>query len=180
MSTVVVVTVQHRIVNQLHFLLCIVALSQRLLSQLTLTNRRRIRTLNVVHKTTHQLLPETVQRTSSDLLHLLHLLLIHSVQRIVYRFIDLLTLNFYSLLLLITTRMDRISLHFNILLNLIFFIFRFSLIIHPQFILKKLSVSQSRKLLAQLHILILTKLLTRLIKTHILSISKTTPEVLRL
>ena len=69
MRSVVVVTIQHGVVNQLNLFFHLGVLTEGLLGLLLLAQWRRIRSLYFTHKTVHQLLAETVAGGSSYLLY---------------------------------------------------------------------------------------------------------------
>jgi hypothetical protein len=98
MSTVIVVTVQHRVEYQLHLIFVSHhAMNMHLLRCLALSQGRGIRALDVfVHEIPHEVLPETVKRTSRHVLLLfshVFLLSTQKVQRVMDRFLYKLRLN---------------------------------------------------------------------------------------
>ncbi len=119
---VVVVAVEHGVVDQLH-LLPLLPTPRRhyLLSRLPLPDRRRGRPLHLPHEVLHQSRPEPVQRTTG---HRRPRLLRVVVQRVANRFVNgLWRRSGFGLLLLLhlarVARVHRISLHFYVLLNLV-------------------------------------------------------------
>ena len=120
MGTVIVVTVQHRVVNQLHLLLLVMMWSHLRLSRLTLPHRRRIRTLYIPHEISHQFLTKSIQRTPTHLFLPFAFLLI--VQRITNWLHNLFLSTLLPLDFLFHWGTHGVALHLNILLNLIFFV----------------------------------------------------------
>ena len=156
-------------------------LSCRFLSHFPFSQRRRIWPLYFSHETVHQLFSKAILWSSTNLLYFFFTLVCKMIQWIAYRLIDRLLL--YTALLLLyflffRVRMNRISFHFDILLNLIFsFVFVLKLMIATQLILKKFSISQSGEFLTELYVLVLTIVVTTLVKAQVFSISEPTSKV---
>lgn len=107
---------------------------------------------------------------------LLDFLLAESIQGIADGLFDGLTL-YNSGGVFLSARVDRGGFHFDIFLYLIFFVL-LVILIGVDFVFEKLAVGESRKLLAQLHVLVLAVVITSLIESQVLGVSKPAVDIL--
>ena len=164
MSFMVVVAIQHRIVNQLHLIfLNSITLFLLLFCNLSLAKGWRVWPLDLVHKIMHKFLTKAIQWTSSHHLHfLLNFIAIYSIQRIIYR----LLYKFYlfvefHLLLWFVWRIHRVRLTLDVLFYLIFLLdFRNLYFSSRKIFFEKFALCESWKFLAQLYILDLIIMIT--------------------
>lgn len=158
MSPIVVVTVQHGIVDQLHLFLLIL-LQWLLLGNLSITNWRRVGSLDLMHEVSHQILSETIKRTVSELLHFVSLWLLDEIQRISHwlfkKFNHLVRLVFFFLLYLFDRAwLQWVSFNLDVLLYFVLELTHFFFLqVRALLLLEKSFLCKSWELMAQLHII---------------------------
>jgi len=178
----IVVTVQHRIVYQLHLLLLIMSWYHLLLRLLTLPQRGRVRSLQISHKVLHESFSKAIQWTFVHLLLSFEFLL--SLQGVTDRLHYLLPIPLFLLYLLFDWRSHRSTLHLYILLYLVISIpLRLILLtgiyrISHHGMLKELTIRKSRKFLTELHILRVTVMITALIELMIARLTILTRQII--